>query len=78
MALSRTAPKLVGPQPCWSCQITSRSMDFAAFIPRLEDNSQDLTLFVHALIGDNWKDHTKFAYWLGQEAELNLIFFKND
>ena len=76
--LGRFHEKLVGPHPRWSCQITFGAKDFDAFIPWLEANRQDLTVFVHALTGDDWKDHTEFAYWLGQEVELNLAFFKND
>ncbi len=67
--------KLVGPHPCWSCQITFAARDFDEFIPWLEANRQGLTVFVHALTGDDWKDHTDFAYWLGPPVALNLDFF---
>jgi len=69
--------KLVGPHPRFSCQITFRDQDFDEFIPWLDENRQDLTIFVHALTGNDWRDHTDFAYWLGQKLELKLEFFTN-
>lgn len=68
--------KLVGPHPCWSCQITFSQRDFDRFIPWLDEERGNLSILVHALTGDNLKDHTDFAYWLGQPEELNLSLFK--
>lgn len=67
--------QLVGPHPCWSCQITFGKKDFETFIPWLDTHRQALTVFVHGLTGDDIKDHTDFAYWLGDEVALNLSFF---
>ncbi len=69
--------KPVGPHPCWSCQITFGTKDFESYISWLDTNRGELTIFVHAVTGDDLKDHTEFAYWLGQEVELNLEFFEN-
>ena len=68
--------KPVGPHPLWSYQVIFGKKDFDVFIPWLDKNRNDLTVLVHALTGDNLKDHTDFAYWLGQEVELNLGIFK--
>ena len=67
--------QLVGPHPMWSCQITFGTKHFEAFIPWLESNRNGLTVFVHGLTGDDIKDHTDYAYWLGDSVELNLDFF---
>ena len=45
--------KLVGPHPRWSFQVTFSSQDFDSYLRWLDDNRQDLTVFVHALTGDN-------------------------
>ncbi len=66
---------LVGPHPCWSCQITFGTRDFENFIPWLEEHRKNLTILVHALTGNDLQDHTEFAYWLGQPVELNLELF---
>jgi len=68
--------KLVGPHPCWSCQITVEAKDFDDFIPWLEENRQELTIFFHAATGNNMKDHTELVAWLGQPVPLNLGFFE--
>lgn len=76
LKVGRFHEKLIGPHPCWSCQVTFGAKDFDDYIPWLEANRENLTIFIHALTGDHFKDHTEFAYWLGQEVALNLDFFK--
>jgi DOPA 4,5-dioxygenase len=68
---------LVGPHPCWSCQVTFGSKDFDNYMSWLDANRKNLTVFIHGVTGDDFKDHTEFAYWLGLEVELNLDFFNN-
>ncbi|WP_439134420.1 DOPA 4,5-dioxygenase family protein [Pseudomaricurvus sp.] len=75
LPVGRFHEKLVGPHPCWSCQITFGTRDFDAFISWLDANRNGLTIFVHGLTGDDVKDHTDYAYWLGQGVELNLSVF---
>ena len=77
LKVGRFHEKLVGPHPRWSCQIAFGMKDFETFIPWLDENRKELTIFVHGLTGDDLKDHTDFAYWLGQEVELNLGIFSN-
>tara|TARA_R110002074_G_scaffold399975_1_gene594303 strand:+ start:540 stop:896 length:357 start_codon:yes stop_codon:yes gene_type:complete len=77
LKVGRFHEKLVGPHPRWSCQVTFSSKDFDRYIPWLDENKESLTVFVHGLTGDDLKDHTEFAYWLGQEVKLNLDFFEN-
>lgn len=67
--------QLVGPHPKWSCQITFTSSQFSEFIPWLDKNRKNLTVFVHGVTGDVLKDHTEYAYWLGDSEKLNLSIF---
>ena len=76
LRVGRFHEKPVGPHPRWSCQVIFGAGDFDQYISWLDANRGDLTIFVHALTGDDLKDHTDFAYWLGQEVELNLEIFK--
>ena len=76
LQVGRFHEKLVGPHPCWSCQIIFGSKDFDRFISWLDANRQGLTVFVHALTGNDLQDHTEFAYWLGEPVSLNLEMFQ--
>lgn len=75
LRVGRFHEKLVGPHPCWSCQVSFGKREFDAYISWLEAHRDGLTVFVHALTGDELKDHTDYAYWLGEEVQLNLGFF---
>lgn len=77
LKVGRFHEQLVGPHPCWSCQITFGTNDFNCFVPWLDDQRQNLTILVHALTGNDLKDHTEFAYWLGRPVKLNLDMFNN-
>jgi len=75
LKVGRIHQKPVGPHPLWSCQISFTDKDFDQLIPWLSDNRDGLIVFVHAQTGDNLKDHTDYAYWLGDEVALNLALF---
>ncbi|MCV2403617.1 DOPA 4,5-dioxygenase family protein [Marinomonas sp. C2222] len=75
LKIGRFHEKLVGPHPMWSCQISVDAKDFDTFIPWIEENRQGLTIFIHAISGDNMRDHTELTTWLGKEVELDLDFF---
>lgn len=77
LKVGRFHEKLVGPHPHWSCQVTFGTKEFDSYVAWLDANRASLTIFIHALTGDDLKDHTEFAYWLGQAAVLNLAIFKN-
>jgi aromatic ring-cleaving dioxygenase len=68
--------QLVGPHPCWSCQVNFSSEEFDQYIEWLESHRDGLTILIHALSGDVIKDHTDFAYWLGDSVELNIGFLE--
>jgi len=78
LSMGRVHHREIGPHPKWSCQIMFTSHDFDMLIPWLDNERNGLTVFVHAVTGDNIKDHTDMAYWLGEPEELNLAIFKSD
>ena len=65
--------KPIGPHPKWSCQIIFSSKHFDEFVPWIDENRNNLTILVHALTGDDLKDHTDYAYWLGEDVELTSL-----
>ncbi|WP_366524932.1 DOPA 4,5-dioxygenase family protein [Acaryochloris sp. IP29b_bin.137] len=73
--VGRVHQKLVGPHPRWSCQLSFSKSQFDQLIPWLEVNRDDLTVFVHALTGNDLEDHTIHASWLGDAVPLNLSVF---
>lgn len=75
LKVGRFHQKLVGPHPCWSCQISFGERDFDAYLDWLDAARGSLTVFVHPLTGDDLRDHTDFAYWLGDAVDLNLDLF---
>ena len=75
--VGRIHQKPVGPHPKWSCQISFSSNDFDQLITWLENNRRSLTVLIHAQTGNDLKDHTEYAYWLGEEVKLKLSIFEH-
>ena len=75
VTVGRVHRKLVGPHPRWSCQLAFYRSQFNQLIPWLEQNRNGLSVLVHGLTGDNLKDHTTHASWLGAEIPLDLAVF---
>jgi len=65
----------VGPHPVWSCQLAFSIDAFDALIPWLDAHRGQLTVLVHGLSGDDLKDHTDHAYWLGAPMPLDVSIF---
>jgi aromatic ring-cleaving dioxygenase len=76
VAMGRVHQKLVGPHPRWSCQLSFDASQFDRLIPWLDQNRRGLTVLVHGQTGDDLKDHTTHASWLGEPVALNLHFFR--
>lgn len=74
--LGRFHTQNVGPHPQWSFQILFYDHDFETLIPWLEQNSQGLSVLVHGQTGDDLRDHTDHAYWIGQPQALDLSKFQ--
>ena len=75
--VGRVHEKPVGPHPCGSCQLSFDQSKFGSFIPWLEKNRCEFSVLVHGVTGDAHADHTKYAYWLGEEIPLTHTFSKN-
>ncbi|SIQ27594.1 DOPA 4,5-dioxygenase family protein [Marinobacterium stanieri] len=75
LKVGRIHQKNVGPHTRWSVQVLFGTRDFDAFIPWLDEQRGDLSVLVHGLTGDDYKDHTDHAYWLGPAVELDLSMF---
>lgn len=76
LRVGRIHQRLVGPHPCWSVQIIFSHKDFDRFLSWLDLERQNLSVLVHALTGDDLRDHTEYAYWLGESVPLNLDMFR--
>jgi len=76
VAVGRVHAKLVGPHPRWSCQLAFSAAEFDRIVPWLDEHRGGLDVFVHGLSGDALKDHTDYAYWLGNEWPLDLRQFQ--
>lgn len=74
--VGRVHERPVGPHPCWSCQLSFTSADFDQVVPWLDARRNGLDVLVHGLTGDNLKDHTDYAYWMGNAQTLNLEMFR--
>lgn len=66
----------VGPHPCPMYRIIFASEDFARVVPFLVFNRRGLTILVHPRTGEERRDHTELALWLGEKLDLNVSFFK--
>ncbi|MCL1125622.1 DOPA 4,5-dioxygenase family protein [Shewanella surugensis] len=75
LKLGRVHQKLVGPHPCWSCQLAFAQDQYEHVIPWLDENRQGLSILIHADTGHDLKDHTDYASWLGEPLLLNLSLF---
>lgn len=68
--------KPVGPHPCWSCQLTVRPEVFGELIPWLAFNRNGLVVFVHPDTGNDLKDHSEYALWMGKIMDIDLSFLR--
>ena len=73
--MGRVHEKPVGPHPRWSCQLRVPRDQFGEIVLWLSLNRDGLTVFVHPETGDNLKDHTEHAIWMGEMLELELGVF---
>ncbi len=72
LKVGRVHRKRVGPHTEWSCQVLFTSKEFDQLIPWLEEKRNGLSVLVHGDTGNDLRDHTEYAYWLGKPVELNL------
>ncbi len=73
--VGRFNQKRVGPHTKWSFEIDFTHQQFESLIPWLEANRNGHTILVHAVTGDDYLDHTRYVYWLGEPIELDITGF---
>ncbi|MEM7716417.1 MAG: DOPA 4,5-dioxygenase family protein [Cyanobacteria bacterium P01_A01_bin.68] len=74
--VGRVHRKSVGPHPCWSCQLAFDRNEYASLLSWLSLNRKGLIILIHPLTGNDLKDHTDYASWMGKPQLLNLDALK--
>jgi DOPA 4,5-dioxygenase len=74
--MGRVHEKPVGPHPDWSCQLAFGPEAFSNVVPWLALNRKGLIVLVHPETGDELKDHTEHALWMGAVRPLDVSIFK--
>ncbi|MGL5803900.1 MAG: DOPA 4,5-dioxygenase family protein [Xenococcaceae cyanobacterium] len=72
VTVGRIHSKPIGPHPCWSCQLAFSSSEYTDLLSWLALNRKGLTILIHPLTGNDLKDHTDYASWMGEPQNLNL------
>jgi aromatic ring-cleaving dioxygenase len=72
VSVGRIHQRPVGPHPCWSCQLAFARSEYADLLSWLALNRNGLTLLIHPLTGNDLKDHTDYASWMGEPQALKL------
>jgi len=72
VTLGRLFPMPIGPHSKGMFQVLLPKAQFAPVVEWLLLNRQGLDVLVHAVSGDDLKDHTEYAMWLGQSLPLKL------
>jgi aromatic ring-cleaving dioxygenase len=70
--LGRWHDELVGPHPQSMYQIAFPADLLAVFLPWLMLNRDGLIILVHPETGDDYRDHTAHACWLGAALPLRV------
>jgi aromatic ring-cleaving dioxygenase len=73
--LGRWHDELVGPHSQSMYQIAFPSRLLASFLPWLMLNRDGLTILLHPETGNDYRDHTAHAAWLGASLPLRLDVF---
>ena len=76
VTVGRIHQKPIGPHPSWSCQLAFSRNEYTDLLTWLALNRNGLTILIHPLSGNDLKDHTDYASWMGEPQALNLDVFK--
>lgn len=74
--MGRMHERPVGPHPDWSCQLAFSHEQFADVMFYLALHRNGLVVFTHPQTGDDFKDHTDHAIWMGAVRPLNVEMFR--
>lgn len=72
VAPGRIVPVPVGPHPTGMFQLVIASSQFGSIVEWLLHHRRGLDVLVHAVSGNDLKDHTERCFWLGQSHVLKL------
>lgn len=72
MEMGRFHEKPVGPHPMWSYQLALPAASLSHVLSWLALNHGALDVFVHPNTGEELRDHSDCAIWLGSSHTLNL------
>lgn len=78
LPVGRFNERLVGPHTMWSFSVSFTDKDFNNLIPWLDQQRNGHSILIHGVTGDDLKDHTDYADWLGDAIDLNLTIFALD
>ena len=73
--LGRWHDELVGPHTQSMYQIAFPASELASFLPWLMLNRDGLSILLHPETGDDYRDHSAHAAWLGSALPLRLDVF---
>jgi len=76
VVMGRMHEKPVGPHPDWSCQLLVPHEKLADVTRWLMLNRDGLVVLVHPETGNDLKDHTDHAMWMGAIRPLDVSIFK--
>ena len=68
----------VGPHPTSMFQIAFDPELFPRLVPYLMLNRRGLAVLVHPETGNDWRDHSRHALWLGAILPLKLDMLKGE
>ncbi|BAU63056.1 hypothetical protein STA3757_04110 [Stanieria sp. NIES-3757] len=76
VTVGRMHHRAIGPHPCWSCQLAFSRNEYVDLLSWLALNRNGLTILIHPLTGNDLKDHTNYASWMGEPQTLKLEVLK--
>ena len=76
LTMGRVHEKPVGPHPDWSCQLAFGPEKIGEVIGWLATHRDGLVVLVHPETGNELKDHTEHAVWMGAVRPLDTSIFK--
>lgn len=76
LVMGRVHEKPVGPHPDWSCQLAFEPGKLGDVVGWLAQNREGLVVLIHPETGDELKDHTEHAIWMGAVRPLDVSIFK--
>ncbi|MDH4247822.1 MAG: DOPA 4,5-dioxygenase family protein [Deltaproteobacteria bacterium] len=72
VAVSHLIDAPIGPHPLPMFEVDFGPREFGAVVPWLMSNRRGLSVLVHPRSGDDLRDHTEHALWLGPVLPLRL------